>query len=199
MSAPESMQSLSPGAEALTEVMSYYKHEMTGLEVAAWWRLLDEFGDNAIVAFVQMHMQISTFRPVLAEALKFLDPSSRNPTAAYEELARTVRSCGPYQAPVFNDAAMARAVVLLGGWLTVNQQMPAQDGNFESSAYMKRFDAMYAQAISDVMLKRSVDAKLCGLHDLSNKPALIESSGRTGSAVATLGGVESAARERDRA
>ena len=168
--APEGRLGLA--ADALTQVMAYYKHSMTELEVKGWWRLIDEFGDEAIVSFLQVHMERDSFRPGLDQVLKMLAPSRRSSTAAYEELGRQVRECGPYRAPTFQDPALPGAVVLLGGWVVVNEQMPLPDGSFESGAYIKRFDSMYLQAVSDALLHRSVNSRLRGLHDLSAKNLL---------------------------
>lgn len=163
-------------AEALSQTMAYYKHSMTGMEANGWVRIIGEFGDRAVMTFLEEHMQSSTFAPKFSEALKLFAPSRKNSVAAYEELSRAVRECGPYAAPRFEDPALPRAVKLMGGWLAVNEQLPAENGSFEGSAFIKRFDAMYAQACSDVLLQREVDSKLRGLHDLTKPAGLLEHS-----------------------
>ena len=162
--------------EALSQTMAYYKHSMTGMEANGWVRIIQEFGDVAVMSFLQSHMEASEFAPKFAAALKLFAPGRKNSVAAYEELSRAVRECGPYAAPKFEDPALPRAVKLMGGWLSVNEQLPAEAGSFEGSAFIKRFDAMYAQACSDVLLQREVDNKLRGLHDLTKPAGFLEHS-----------------------
>lgn len=162
---------VTPNADkALVDVMAYYRRELTILEGIGWAKIINDFGDQAVVDFLLAHMELNDFAPKLSEALKVFAPGRKNPTAAYEELQRAVREYGPYRSPIFADPALPRAVILMGGWLTVNEQLPPADGSFESGAYLKRFEAMYAQANSDVLFQREVNSKVCGIHDMS-KPA----------------------------
>lgn len=175
----------SKAMKALNEVMGYYAREMTELEAVGWIKLIGDFGDDAITRFLLTHMESSPFAPKLNEAIKMLDPGRRDSTSAYEELYRAVKSCGPYIAPEFKDPALAGAVILLGGWAQVNEQMPDSPGSFEDTAYRKRFDAMYSQACSDMVFNRQVASKLRGLHDLSKPAGLLGFQAQGGAPAAT--------------
>ena len=61
----------------------------------------------------------------------------------------------------------------MGGWCEVVETMPVNNGSFESSAYMKRFETMYKQASADLVLRRHMRTQLTGMHDLSTPAGLL--------------------------
>lgn len=164
---------LSPGLLALNQVMSYYKYEMTDFEGLAWAQLVSEFGDEALRQFLFKHMECSEFAPRISEAIKVIDPARNNTSLAFEELIRAVKLVGPYVSPTFNDPVLPGTVVLLGGWVVVNQELPGEVGSFEFTAYRKRFDALYAQARAELVFHQAAAPKLRALHDLSKPVALL--------------------------
>lgn len=174
----------------LAQTMGYYGHNMVEMEKSVWANLINRFGERAITNFLKWHMGTAVFPPKIGEAMKLLAPGLNNTTGAYEALSRKVAHCGPYQTPSFDDTAIARAVVLLGGWVAVSETMPVNDGSFESSAFIKRFDAAYEQARAEQVLQREQPVMLRSLHDVSrarvllgnNQPEPVEGIGQIGHA-----------------
>lgn len=152
--------------EVLAEVMGLYRCEMTGLEVRLWKGMIADFGDQAVINFLIKHCENSVFAPKPAEANKALRPGRDNAGAAFEELLRAVSKQGPYVNPTFMDPAISGAVLLLGGWAKVNQELPdPAAARFDYEAYSKRFEILYQQACADLMLGAAPVA-LLGLHAL---------------------------------
>lgn len=154
----------------LVEVFAYFKYEVTDFEAAMWTRLIAEHGDQAVVAFLQEHVRTSTFAPKIADAQRMLSPIGGNDEAAFLRLIAEVRRTGPYVAPAFeDDPAIAAAVTHLGGWSTLNAELPDPSARFDYEAYQRRFAAAYQLARSQqtVMGTRMPRVKLNGLHSLS--------------------------------
>jgi len=164
----------------LAEVMGAYKNEMTSLEAALWMRMIEDFGDEAIVRFLIRHIETSSFAPKVNEAIAMLQPGRASSVAAFEELARGVKRFGPYVTPEFEDPAIAGAVLLLGGWVLVNEQLPDPKSRFDYDAFFKRFDAVYHQSCADLMLGRTCgNQALLGLHaQASTQTALLQAPKR---------------------
>jgi hypothetical protein len=162
-----------PAKTVLAEVMGYYGRQMTQIESVGWTRIITDFGDEPVVAFLMKHMERSEFAPKLSEVLQTLRPGQDDAIAAFEEVARQVKACGPYRSPTFGDPAVPGAIVLLGGWVAVNLQLPDPSNRFEWDGFFKRFEAMYRQACANLMLIQAAQPKLAGLHDLTSRPALL--------------------------
>lgn len=159
--------------DVLAEVMGYYVRVMTELEVRLWMQVISEFGDQAVCNFLVNHVKTSVFAPKLADAQKALNPSGSNAVAAFEELGRVVSSIGPYLNPKFDDPAIAGAVLALGGWAKVNEQLPDPSARFDFEAYFKRFDALYQQSCASILTGHGFKGELLGLHNMPAPPPLL--------------------------
>lgn len=151
---------------ALIETFAYYKYQVTDFEASLWSRLIDEYGDEAVKAFLQAHVCASNFAPRIADAQKLLSPERGNEEAAFLRLMQEVKRSGPYADPAFADPALAAAVVHMGGWATVNEQLPDPHARFDFDAYQKRFQAAYQLARAEQMSAPSRAVQLRGLHAL---------------------------------
>jgi hypothetical protein len=150
----------------LSEVMGLYGRDMTSLETELWPKMIKEFGDEAIIRFLAKHVEKSVFAPKPAEVMQALRPSQDNSSSAFEELYRKVVKVGPYGSPVFEDPAIAGVIVLLGGWVKVNEQMPDPTASrFDYEAYAKRFDVLYKQSNANLMLGKGHLQPILGMHD----------------------------------
>jgi hypothetical protein len=161
----------------MVEVFAYYKYVVTDFEASIWTRLISEYGDHAVVAFLQEHVRTSTFAPKISDAQRLLSPVGGNEEAAFLRLTEEVRRRGPYGNPRFEeDPAIAVAVSHLGGWATLNAEMPDPGARFDYEAYQRRFAAAYQLARSQQVVTGSVGGPggsgvpripLRGLHALS--------------------------------
>lgn len=166
-----SLSSLTSAQKALSEVMALYNKEMTDFEIMLWTKIIADHGDAPVIRVLLKHCEKSVFAPKPADALAVLCPGNENPMVALEELVRVARKTGPYEDPDFKDRALASTVLLLGGWVTVNEQLPDPTDRFAYEAYYKRFDALYKQAQADLMTNGGQAPVLLGLHSLSVKTA----------------------------
>ncbi len=153
--------------EALVETFAYYKYEVTKFEAELWARIIDEYGDDAVLSFLQSHLRSSQFAPKVADAQRLLCPDKGNEEAAFLKLTQAVRRFGPYSAPRLDDPAIALAIASLGGWAAVNEQMPSPEARFDYEAFQRRFGAAYQIAVSEIAMRRAPRIKLRGLHALS--------------------------------
>ena len=159
--------------EALVETFAYYKYEVTRFEADLWSRMIDEYGDDAVIAFLQSHLRASQFAPKISDAQRLLCPDKADEDAAFVRLTQAVRRSGPYAAPRLEDPALALAVVNLGGWAAVNAQLPTPEARFDYEAFHRRFAAAYRSALSDIALRRAPRVELRGLH-ASSAPEIAE-------------------------
>jgi hypothetical protein len=138
---------------ALTEVMSAYSHHMTVFEARVWKTIIDSAPPEAFLLFLQRHILSSKFRPTPSDAAVALGiGGSVDPTLAYAELERAVRTVGPYKVPEINDPVLRSAINQLGGWSLVNEQMPDPSQQFLIKAFRDRFDAAYRLASVEVTI-----------------------------------------------
>jgi hypothetical protein len=159
--------------QAMVETFAYYKYEVTKFEADLWARIIDEYGDEAVLAFLQAHLRTSQFAPKVSDAQRLLSPEGGNEEAAFLRLAQEVRRCGPYGNPRFEDPAIASAVTSLGGWAVVNEQLPDPMARFDYEAFQRRFSAAYQVARSEQVVSRPQRIELRGLHALSLTPVPI--------------------------
>lgn len=157
--------------EVFTQIMGIYRYDATALEARLWLQLIEDFGDAAVIAFLIRHVESSVFAPKPSEARTALCPAHNNAMAAFEELARAVSKFGPYVSPKFEDPAIAGAVILMGGWIKVNETMPDPSSRFDFEAYFKRFDVVYKQSHSNILKGDGYTKPLRGIHFVDNEAA----------------------------
>lgn len=153
----------------IAHVMGLYSRELNKFESNLWNSIIADFGDESVIRFLIRHCETSVFAPKPAEANLALRPGANNSMAAFEMLARAAKNFGPYRNPRFDDPAIAGAVVLLGGWITVNEQLPDPTSRFDYESYYKRFDAVYKQSCANILLGNGYSQPLLGLHSVNNK------------------------------
>jgi hypothetical protein len=149
-------QHLSKAAQALSEVMGSYRYELTPFEAAAWKRVIDAVSEDRFLAFLTHHYSISSFAPKPSDATKFLDLSV-NPDVAYTKLERLVAELGPYKEPsVDDDPILVTTVLMLGGWVSVNEKMPDRSQSYQVKEFRDRFDACFTQALVQVRINKQM-------------------------------------------
>lgn len=166
-----------PAGRILAEVMGIYGRSMTELEGNLWKRIIANFGDEAVKRFLSKHLETSVFAPKPADAVAALRPGQGSAVAAFEELLRKVIAIGPYRSPKFDDPAIGGAVMLLGGWVAVNEQMPDPMNRRDYEAYFTRFEALYQQSKANLMMSNSEEpVRVLGLHSKQHQLAAASST-----------------------
>lgn len=138
--------------QALEDVMSARRYEMTTFEADAWMRIIQAVPRANFLAFLSHHYATSPYAPQPSDATKHLDLSI-NPDVAFNRLAALVGSVGPYSVPQLDDPILVTAIQLLGGWSAVNEQLPDVSQTHAMRAYRERFDACFNTAITKVRIE----------------------------------------------
>jgi hypothetical protein len=158
---------LSPGQRRLAQVMGMMNHELTELETELWQRLIDTYGDDAILRFLSEHVLRSKFAPRPAEAFELLSPGDNDSQVAFAQLVRAVKTVGPWETPaeLNSNPVLMAAVQQMGGWASVNQTMPSTETPYDFAAFQKRFDAAFRLASSQVKIHGVKPERLLGAVD----------------------------------
>ena len=138
--------------QALTDVMSARRYEMTQFEADAWMRVIKAVPAERFLSFLSHHYATSPFAPQPSDATKHLDLAI-NPDVAFTRLGALVASVGPYALPPVDDPILVTAIQMLGGWTAVNEQMPDVTQTHAMRAYRERFDAAFNTAITKVRIE----------------------------------------------
>lgn len=128
---------------ALNEVLTSYKSDITPFEAEVWKRIILRSSREQFLAFLERHMRTSVFAPKPSDAERAFHPSGQNIEVAFERLRQLVESFGPYRVPEINEPAMVGAIAALGGWVKVNEEMPARTESYLIKDYKDRFSAVY--------------------------------------------------------
>lgn len=136
-------QNIDNQMRALTEVFVIYKYEVTPFEANLWKAVMAAVPESSFMAFLSHHVRSSSFAPKLADVERVFHPSGQNKDVAFEQLRSMVKQYGPYQVPEVTDPAMLSAIAALGGWVVVNEEMPASNESYLVKQYKDRFDAVY--------------------------------------------------------
>ncbi|CAN0083488.1 unnamed protein product, partial [Phaeothamnion confervicola] len=132
--------------------MSAHRYEMTEFEADAWMRVIEKVPASRFLAFLSHHFAVSPYAPKVSDATKHLDLTV-NPDIAFNRLVALVAAIGPYATPPLDDAILVATVHNLGGWVTVNEQLPDPREAFAVRAYRERFIACFNAAISQVRIE----------------------------------------------
>jgi hypothetical protein len=138
---------------ALTEIMGMYGHSMTGFEAQIWATIIDRVKPSAFQAFLQQHVLTSKFAPKPADAAAALALGGADSQQAYALLERYVAKCGPYASPDIADPVLVATIHQLGGWATVNEQMPSFNDTFALKAFKDRFESAFRLASHEVCIQ----------------------------------------------
>lgn len=137
--------------KALGDVMSARRYEMTDFEADAWLRVIKAVPRQRFLNFLSYHFASSPFAPQVSDATKHLDLAA-NPDVSFNRLAALVASVGPYAVPQIEDPVLVATIQNLGGWATVNEQLPDPSQPLATKAYRERFNACFNAAITQVRI-----------------------------------------------
>lgn len=131
--------------QALTEVMAARRYQLTDFEAVAWTKIINSVEPARFIAFLSHHYTTSPYAPTPSDATKFLDLAV-NADVAFGRLERLIKECGPYQAPDASEPVLLTTIELLGGWASVNEELPDPKSTFEYKHFRERFDACFTEA-----------------------------------------------------
>lgn len=137
---------------ALKEVLSAARYEATEFEARVWLNIMASVPKDKFLAFLQHHYQTSPFAPKPSDATKYLD-TAINPEMAFQRLTTLVASVGPWKAPDLSDPILTQTIHLMGGWASVNEQMPAVSETRLHRDFKDRFEACFNMAVGQVRIE----------------------------------------------
>lgn len=158
--------------EFLLDMCSMYNYTLSELETLMWQqRIFSQFSHREIINALVAHMEgpRGSFFPKYGEIRSILGKDTTQ-----IDFERLVRSSSPYEAPEVENPVLRHAIVLLGGWVEVCQQMPDPVSRpIDYQHYMKRVDAAIVQAKHHVQVHGDPKHVLRGLSNakLSNDVA----------------------------
>jgi hypothetical protein len=145
--------------EALSEVMGMYRYEASPFEGQVWQRIMCSVPPERFLRFLQQYVATSNgFPPKPNDATKALELAI-DPEGAYAQVERLVREYGPYTEPPINDPVLITTVLYMGGWVTLNEQMPDPSAGFAVKNFRDRFNAAFTQAVNAVRIRNELPAR----------------------------------------
>lgn len=160
------LEELNRAAQAVAQLFTAAGKEMTELEVRLWLRAISGLGYAKTMAFVEFWMegggQGRRAAPTVEDFRKRFDETYVCAGQALELLREEVARKGPYGAPAFEDARLRAAVLVLGGWPKVCQDMPDPAQEFAHRRYAERFVLAWSKAEG-----MALRGELCGIAPLS--------------------------------
>lgn len=145
--------------EALSEVMGMYRYEASAFEGQVWQRIMCSVPAERFLRFLQQYVATSNgFPPKPNDATKALELTI-DPDGAYAKLERLVKDFGPYREPEIDDPVLVTAILYMGGWVTVNEQMPDPSAGFAVKNFRDRFNASFNQATNAVRIRNELPAR----------------------------------------
>lgn len=155
-------------AESVSQLFTAAKSQMTPIECSLWMREIERLGPQAMLNFVEFWAsgggQGSFQRaPKIEDFRKLADPQHISAEAALEILRAEVARCGCWGDPNITDARLTNAVLQLGGWAKVNQDMPDPSDAFEYKRYADRFKHAWTYAEAQAVQCMPAPPPLLGL------------------------------------
>lgn len=153
--------------QVLTDLARAKRYELSDVEATAWTQMVDAYGDDAVVRFVNWHIRTSPFFPSVSAGYQFLSCGFGEPSAAMARLCEAVRDSGPYVSPDFRgDLPLGQAVLELGGWARVCELLPDPVArSMDFAVFEKRFSDIYRRCVSKVAMGQVDTRALVGLAD----------------------------------
>lgn len=155
-------------AEVIGQMFSAVKADLTPVEVNLWTRELNRLGASVMLAFAEFWISgggQGGYRkaPTIADFLKYSDPNYVSVESALEILRTNVASIGPYNDPKISDPKLQNAVVFMGGWVKVCDEMPDPADDFAWKRYADRFRLAFTQSEALQVQRRLSAQPLLGL------------------------------------
>ena len=120
----------------------YDRQNMNGDRLSMYFNALERFSIDDIKSAINSHAQdpdIGQYFPMPAHIIKYMDGGSETQAgAAWTKVDKSIRTVGPYQNIVFDDAIIHAVIADMGGWIlmcgTSDQEYP-----FKKNEFVKRY------------------------------------------------------------
>jgi hypothetical protein len=139
-------------AEAVSQLFTAAKADMTNIEVSLWVREIDRLGPARMLAFVEFWAsgegQTSSFTraPKIQDFLLRADPDYIGADGALDLLRAEIRATGCWGNPNIKNLKLIATVNALGGWAKVNQDCPDVSDDFACKRFAERFKHAWVQS-----------------------------------------------------
>lgn len=171
-------EALADKAEALAQVMSMYRYDMSAIEAESWKAVMRAAPADQFKAFLQSHiLSGGGFPPRPGEAARTLGLVV-DPESAFLTVQRLARELGPYREPQIVDPVLITAIQYMGGWCTLCEQMPDPRENFALKSFKERFAAAFNQAGAAVNVRKELPAQPLLSLSTRRAPALLAAAVR---------------------
>lgn len=183
-------QELLIATETVSQMFSAVnKSEMTVIETNLWTREILRLGPTALLSFAEFWMSGAGQKeyrrtPTIDDFLKYADPAYVSAACALDRLTAEVRRCGPYSDPVIDDLKLREAIVQMGGWAKVCQDMPDPAQDFAFKRFAERFRSAWTHSEAMQVQKKLAPPALLGLIAAPAQLKLLGSPSVEGEAVA---------------
>ena len=165
--------------EAVAQMFGVSKTDMTEVEVNMWRYEIDRCGPALMLKFVRFWIggggQGTFMRaPRIDDFLRRVDPEFVSADDALTLLRNLVRKIGPYSDPDISNAKLRLAVMELGGWAKVNQDLPDSSEEFASKRFAERFKTAWLQSEAAEIQGRLSCEPLLGIASEAKKQLVIQ-------------------------
>lgn len=151
--------------QALTAAMDVYSKRVNAMTIEIWWEALARFELNAVLNAFSRHVQnpdSGQFAPKPADIIRLVDGGTEDRALqAWSKVDQAVRTVGPYQTVVFDDATIHAVIRDMGGWI----KLCGVDGGeypFIRNEFVKRYRGLLETN------KQDFPEKLIGLAEQAN-------------------------------
>lgn len=160
---------IKPFTDALTGAMELYDKRVTSMTIQIWWEALSRFQLDAILNAFSRHVQnpdSGQFAPKPADIIRLIEGGTVDRGMhAWSKVDKAVRSVGPYQTVVFDDAIIHKVISEMGGWIKFGN-MQDDEWPFTRNEFVKRYRSFSEkQSITDF------PEKLIGIAEHANSEA----------------------------
>lgn len=160
--------------EFVSQLFAQAKADLTVIETNLWVAEIKRLGPDAMIAFGQFWMsgggQGSFHRaPKIEDFLVRADPSYVSAETALDCLRAEVSATGPYSDPNIENLKLRAAVVRMGGWAKVCQDMPDPSEDYAFKQFAARFKSAWIQSEALQVQQKLSTQPLLGLVNLPNQ------------------------------
>lgn len=155
-------------SEALTAALEVYDKRTSALTIEIWWEALKQYDLSAVLGAFSRHIQNpdkGQFVPKPADIVRLVDGGTEDRALqAWSKVDQAIRTVGPYQTVVFDDAFIHASIRDMGGWIKM-----CNVGGDEYPFLRNEFVKRYRGIVESKNLE--FPEKLIGISEQSNAEA----------------------------
>jgi len=161
--------------KALGGLAAVLNEDISKERILAYYEMFKNQDHGAVLEAIDKAGLFCKFFPKPAELFELMGGGKgggKDPAVAWQEVMKAVENIGPYANVVFEDGAIAAAILALGDWPTLCEM------NYKELALQRipaRFAALYAEAVRRG--QHQAEGKVYGVIDRDNSARGYESEG----------------------